>query len=106
MWWVNKIDNVEVFSGKRILYDILVDNISFFRTDQSSYANPSYERMFFFRGIGNSWEAMRSSGPGFPEEVPLWTLVTLPHCFNADNAVDLYVNYYQGQGGIKLDCVL
>ena len=61
---------------------------------------------FFLRGIGNSWEAMRSSGPGFPEEVPLWTLVTLPHCFNADNAVDLYVNYYQGQGGIKLDCVL
>jgi beta-galactosidase len=35
---------------------------------------------------------------GNPESVPLWEKVTLPHCFNATDAVDPDVNYYQGPG--------
>lgn len=60
------------------------------------------EGWLFLRGdIGNSWEAVRPSGPGLPEEVPLWKSVTLPHCFNETDAVDPYVNYYQGPGWYK-----
>jgi len=39
--------------------------------------------------------------PGKPETVPLWQSVTLPHCFNAEDAVDPDVNYYQGPGWYK-----
>ena len=60
------------------------------------------EGWLFLRGdIGNIWEAVRPSGPGLPEEVPLWTPVVLPHCFNAEDAVDPYTNYYQGPGWYK-----
>ncbi|MDR2146828.1 MAG: DUF4982 domain-containing protein [Tannerella sp.] len=56
----------------------------------------------FLRGdIGNSWEAVRPAAEGSPEIVPLWTEVTLPHCFNAEDAVDPDVNYYQGPGWYK-----
>lgn len=39
---------------------------------------------------------------GQPEEQPIWTQVTLPHCFNAEDAVDPNVNYYQVLVGIGL----
>lgn len=56
----------------------------------------------FVRGdLGSIWEAFRPSKPGKPETVPLWTQVTLPHCFNALDAVDPDVNYYQGPGWYK-----
>ena len=48
--------------------------------------------------LGNIWEAVRPGKPGNPEDVPLWTEVTLPHCFNAEDAVDPDVNYYEGPG--------
>lgn len=51
----------------------------------------------FVRGdLGNVWEAFRPVIPGKPESVPLWTDVSLPHCYNATDAVNPYVNYYQG----------
>lgn len=53
----------------------------------------------FIRGdLGNVWEAVRPVQAGKPESVPLWQKVTLPHCFNAQDAVDPDVNYYQGPG--------
>jgi beta-galactosidase len=53
----------------------------------------------FFRGdLGGIWEAVRTVGEGAPESVPAWTDVTLPHCFNAEDAVDPDVSYYQGAG--------
>ncbi|MCL2650233.1 MAG: DUF4982 domain-containing protein [Candidatus Azobacteroides sp.] len=53
----------------------------------------------FLRGdLGSIWEAARPAAKGDPETVPLWTEVTLPHCFNAEDAVDPDVNYYQGPG--------
>lgn len=53
---------------------------------------------FLRRDIGGIWEAVRSSVPGDPTAVPFWTNVTLPHCFNAEDAVNPDVNYYQGPG--------
>lgn len=53
----------------------------------------------FLRGdLGNVWEAVRPAAIGSPETVPLWDKVTLPHSFNATDAVDPDVNYYQGPG--------
>ena len=51
----------------------------------------------FVKGdLGGIWEAVRPVKAGNPEEVPLWTKVSLPHCVNAEDAVDPDVNYYQG----------
>ncbi|GAA4730419.1 glycoside hydrolase family 2 protein [Flavisolibacter ginsenosidimutans] len=51
---------------------------------------------FLKQDLGGIWEAVRPVKKGAPEEVPLWTNVTLPHCVNAKDAVDPDVNYYQG----------
>lgn len=51
--------------------------------------------------LGSIWEAVRPASPGSPEAVPLWQKVTLPHCFNAEDAVDPDVSYYQGPGWYK-----
>lgn len=51
--------------------------------------------------LGGIWEAVRLASPGNPETVPVWQKVTLPHCFNAEDAVDPDVNYYQGPGWYK-----
>lgn len=57
---------------------------------------------FFLReDIGNIWEAVRPAAIGAPETVPIWTEVVLPHCFNADDAVDPDINFYQGPGWYK-----
>lgn len=53
---------------------------------------------FLKQDLGGIWEAVRPVGKGNPESVPLWEKVSLPHCFNAEDAVDPDVNYYQGPG--------
>ncbi len=53
---------------------------------------------FIRQDMANIWEVMRPVKAGQPESVPLWTRVTLPHCFNAEDAVDPDLNYYQGAG--------
>lgn len=53
---------------------------------------------FLRQDLGGIWEAVRTTKPGDPTAVPLWTDVTLPHCFNAEDAVDPDVSYYQGPG--------
>jgi beta-galactosidase len=53
---------------------------------------------FVRQDLGGVWGAVRPVGAGNPESVPLWAPVTLPHCFNARDAVDPDVNYYQGPG--------
>lgn len=57
--------------------------------------------VFLKQDVGGVWEAVRAVGPGSPQEVPFWTSVTLPHSFNAVDAVDPDVNYYQGPGWYK-----
>ncbi len=48
--------------------------------------------------LGGVWEAVRPVGSGTPETYPIWENVTLPHCFNALDAVDPAGNYYRGPG--------
>ncbi|WP_316831742.1 glycoside hydrolase family 2 TIM barrel-domain containing protein [Pedobacter aquatilis] len=61
---------------------------------QSIRLNDNWE--FLKQDLGGIWEAVRPVGLGNPEAVPLWQQVKLPHCVNAEDAVDPDVNYYQG----------
>lgn len=65
-----------------------------------AYSHSLTQEWEFLRGdAGSVWEVLRPiPAPGKPEEVPLWTSVSLPHCFNATDAVNPEVNYYQGPG--------
>jgi len=66
-------------------------------TDRKQRLTTDWE--FIRQDMGSIWEVMRPvPGAGKPEAVPLWQKVTLPHCFNAEDAVDPYTNYYQGAG--------
>ena len=47
---------------------------------------------FLRQDVGNIWELVRPIKKGQPEEQPIWTKVTLPHCFNAEDAVDPDLN--------------
>jgi len=51
---------------------------------------------FVRQDLGGIWEAIRPSKPGAPETVPIWEKVQLPHSYNASDAVDPFLNYYQG----------
>ncbi len=44
--------------------------------------------------LGGPWEAWRKAN----DDANNWTKVELPHCFNASDAVDAELPYYQGQG--------
>lgn len=60
------------------------------------------ENWQFLKGdVGNVWELVRPVRKGQPECQPIWTPVSLPHCFNAEDGVDPDVNYYQGPGWYK-----
>lgn len=53
---------------------------------------------FLQSDVGNIWETLRPVKQGEAEAVPIWEKVTLPHCFNSEDAVSPTVNYYQGPG--------
>ena len=55
---------------------------------------------FLKSDLGGIWEAVRPGGGS--ESVPLWSKVTLPHCFNAEDGVAPDVNYYQGPGWYRI----
>jgi Beta-galactosidase/beta-glucuronidase len=86
---------------RKILPLILVCFIHFAGQAQINYShkirlNDNWE--FLKSDLGNVWEAVRPASIGSPEMVPIWEKVTVPHCFNATDAVDPNVNYYQGPG--------
>lgn len=56
---------------------------------------------FLKHDLGGIWEAVRPVKAGDPQEVPLWTTVSLPHSVNATDAVDPDMNYYQGPSWYK-----
>lgn len=66
------------------------------QAQQSQRISQSWE--FLRQDLGSPWEAVRPATEGSPESVPLWEKISLPHCFNAKDAVDPDVNYYQGPG--------
>ncbi|ADV42628.1 glycoside hydrolase family 2 TIM barrel-domain containing protein [Bacteroides helcogenes] len=87
----------------RILFTLLLTSISLCHiyalvpSDRRQRLTNGWE--FIRQDMGSIWEVMRPvPGAGKPEAVPLWTAVTLPHCFNAEDAVEPDVNYYQGAG--------
>lgn len=61
---------------------------------QTSRLTSNWE--FLKQDVGGIWEVVRPVIKGNPETVPLWQPVQLPHCVNAEDAVDPDVNYYQG----------
>ncbi|RKR83700.1 beta-galactosidase [Mucilaginibacter gracilis] len=63
---------------------------------QTSRINNNWQ--FLKQDIGGIWEAVRPVTAGNPESVPVWSQVSLPHCFNSRDAVDPTGNYYQGPG--------
>lgn len=82
--------------------------ILFFNCIQLSAGIPTTQKMrindrwkFIRQDMANVWEVMRPIKAGQPESVPLWLNVTLPHCFNSEDAVDPDLNYYQGVGWYK-----
>lgn len=78
--------------------------INFARAQESARLVNGWE---FLKGdIGSSWEAVRPVKEGSPESVPLWEKVTLPHCFNARDAVDPDLNYYQGPGWYRTNLTI
>jgi len=64
------------------------------QAQQKTRLNDNWE--FVKQDLGGIWEAVRPVKAGDPEAVPFWEKVTLPHCYNAFDAVDPDVNYYQG----------
>jgi len=87
-----------------IILAVLLSVLSLNLSAQINYENK--QRLndgweFLKSDLGSIWESVRPTGKGDPETVPLWTKVTLPHCFNAEDAVDPDINYYQGPGWYK-----
>ncbi len=62
-------------------------------TDTTRRLSDGWE--YYQGSLGSTWEVWR--GTEATDNVT-WTPVTLPHCFNARDAVDPDVHYYQGPG--------
>ncbi len=81
---------------------ILILGIGFILCNTSIYAQNKVRLTdgweFLKEDLGGIWEAVRPAKVGNPESLPVWEKVSLPHCFNASDAVDPDVNYYQGPG--------
>lgn len=88
---------------KGILFLLILNtiNISYAQINYSDKIRLNDGWLFLREDIGNIWEAVRPAEAGSSETVPLWISVTLPHCFNAEDAVDPDVNYYEGPGWYK-----
>lgn len=57
----------------------------------------------FVRGdLGGIWEGVRPARKGTPETLPIWKEVTLPHSYNATDAVHPEKNYYQGPAWYRI----
>ncbi|MEM9987618.1 MAG: sugar-binding domain-containing protein, partial [Bacteroidota bacterium] len=66
----------------------------FLMTGLLAQAQPIQNWEFAQREFGGTWELWRN----IAYEGAVWSPVTVPHCFNARDAVDPYVKYYQGEG--------
>jgi len=66
------------------------------RPDGGDTVRLAHDWQFVRHDMANIWEVWRPVVPGKPESVPLWHPVELPHCYNALDAVDPDVTYYQG----------
>ncbi len=87
-----KFKNLHALKAALLSAAILSVNICL--ASSQSNREPLKDGWLYLQGdISSIWEAVR------PEvNVPIWSEVTLPHCFNATDAVDPELNYYQGVG--------
>src|SRR5678815_1084543 len=70
-------------------------NKASFVSAQQSPINQRLSAWEYRRGnLGGPWEAWRKAN----DDANVWTKVDMPHCFNAFDAVDPDVPYYQGPG--------
>src|ERR1044072_7993171 len=81
---------------RNLLLTVLIGVLQSAEAQQQSRLTQPWE--FIREDLGSAWEAVRPVTDGSPESVPLWEKVTLPHCFNARDAVDPDQNYYEGPG--------
>ncbi len=90
-----KFKNLHALKAALLSAAILSVNICL--ASSQSNREPLKDGWLYLQGdISSIWEAVR------PEvNVPIWSEVTLPHCFNATDAVDPELNYYQGVGWYK-----
>ena len=87
---------IEVFRNASMIKKLVVHSIIIALTVVFAHAQGQRTRLTndwkFFKGdLGGIWEAVRTAGEGAPESVPSWKDVTLPHCFNAEDAAMLYL---------------
>ena len=81
--------------------------LSFMQTVKSQQTKRLNQGWEFLKGdLGGIWEAMRPVKEGSSESVPIWSKVSLPHCFNAQDAVDPDLNYYQGPGWYRTNLTI
>lgn len=77
---------------------------NFVYAQQSITLNKNWE---FLKGdMGGIWEVVRPASSASPESLPIWQQVALPHSWNATDAVDPDVNYYQGPGWYRTQLVI
>ncbi|WP_207532299.1 glycoside hydrolase family 2 TIM barrel-domain containing protein [Desertivirga arenae] len=81
-----------------LLFSLVVTSLYSY-SQQTKRINSGWQ--YLRQDLGSVWEAVRPVAKGSSESVPLWTDVTLPHCFNAQDGVDPELNYYQGPGWYK-----
>ncbi|MFN0254189.1 glycoside hydrolase family 2 TIM barrel-domain containing protein [Pedobacter ureilyticus] len=88
---------------KLVFLFLLIVNQSL-QAQKAQRLNTGWE--FVKQDLGGIWEAVRPVGKGNPEELPFWQKVSLPHCFNATDAVDPNVHYYQGPGWYRTNLAI
>jgi beta-galactosidase len=74
-------------------------NFAFAQSVNTIILNDNWQ--FLKSDLGGIWEAVRPVQDGNPEGLPFWENITLPHCYNASDAVDPDINYYQGPAWYK-----
>ncbi|PYF71585.1 beta-galactosidase [Pedobacter nutrimenti] len=101
-----KIDQQKIkeMLKKNLLFGWLILCVQLVNAQSSRRLIQNWE---FLKGdLGGVWEAVRPVKEGNPESLPIWEKVQLPHCFNAHDAVDPDVNYYQGPGWYRTNLEL
>jgi len=81
-----------------IVFSLLIPLTVFSKTITQHDHKLNNDWKFLKSDVGGIWEIIRTPSIGQPTNLPIWENVSLPHCFNATDAVDSDVNYYQGPG--------
>lgn len=82
------------YSRRFLFVCLLLSSTCFSQAQISTRLSENWE--FLKQDLGGVWEAVRPLTKTGPENVPVWQKVSLPHCVNAEDAVDSIPNYYQG----------